>query len=60
MRLVLGLLGRGLAILLPNAWRPDLTYGFTLWSSLIVLALATCFALGTSQAWPNLSAKERF
>jgi hypothetical protein len=45
---------------LPNAWRPDLTYGFTLWSSLIVLALATCFALGTSQAWPNLSAKERF
>jgi hypothetical protein len=65
MRLVLvlislGLLGRGLAILWPNAWRPDLTYGFKLWSSLVVLALAMCFALGTWQAWPNLSAKRRF
>ena len=56
----LGLLGRGLAIFSPNAWRPDLTYGFKLWSSLTVLALATCFALGTWRAWPNLSAKERF
>ena len=61
MRLVLvlislGLLGRGLAILAPEAWRPDLTYTFKLWSSLAVLALAACFALGTWQAWPSLSA----
>ena len=58
--ITLVLLGRGLAILAPDAWRPDLTYSFKLWSSLIVLALAACFALGTWQAWPTLSAKDLY
>ena len=49
------LLGRGLAVLVPGAWRPDLTFAFKLWSSLIVLALGACYALGTWQAWPALS-----
>lgn len=52
------LFGRGLAVLAPDMWRPDLSDAFKLWSSLIVLGLAACFALGTWRAWPALSAKD--
>ena len=51
-------LGRGLAVLAPKAWRPDLSFSFKLWSSLIVLGIGTAYAVGTWQAWPHLSHKE--
>ena len=53
--IVLGLSGRGLAILAPDMWRADLSYAFKLWSSVAVLSLAACFAVGTFLAWTNLS-----
>ena len=49
------LLARGLAILVPQQWRPDLTMAFKIWSSLIVLAMAMAFALGSWLAWPSLA-----
>jgi hypothetical protein len=39
-------------------WRPDLSASFMLWSSLMVLALGLCFAVGTWQAWPGLTQKD--
>ena len=51
------LLLRAAAFLVRSSWRPDLSFGFMLWSSLIVLALGLCFAIGTWQAWPELSEK---
>ena len=38
-------------------WRPDLSHEFMAWSSGIVLVMAVCFAAGTIQAWPSLSAR---
>lgn len=49
---------RALAGLVGHVWRPDLSDSFMLWSSLIVLALGLCFAIGTWQAGPALSNKE--
>ena len=54
----LALTGRGLAILVPDMWRADLSYAFKVWSSVAVLSLAACFAVGTFLAWPNLSLKD--
>lgn len=51
------LLLRAAAFFVRSSWRPDLSFGFMLWSSLIVLALGLCFAIGTWQAWPELSEK---
>ncbi len=52
------LLLRAAAGLFGAFWRPDLSGSFMLWSSLIVLLLGLCFAIGTWQAWPQLSHKE--
>jgi hypothetical protein len=49
---------RGLAVLAPDRWRPDLSYNFKLWSSMAVLLLAACFAMGTKLAWATLSMKD--
>jgi hypothetical protein len=46
---------RALAYFVRESWRPDLSHSFMLWSSLIVLLLGLCFAIGTWQAWPRLS-----
>lgn len=51
------LLLRGLAVLAPNAWRPDLSLTFKWVSSLIVLMLAAAFIAGTWQAWSALNPK---
>ena len=56
--IVFGLTARGLAILVPDWWRADLSYAFKLWSSVAVLLLAACFAVGTYLAWPTLSLKD--
>jgi hypothetical protein len=50
---------RGLVLVPLLALRPELVRGFTLWSSLIVLAYGLCYAIGTWRAWPALSAKAR-
>lgn len=52
-------LGRGLAVLAPDAWRPDLSLTFKLWSSLIVLGLGVAYAVGTWRAWPHLAPEAR-
>jgi len=49
------LLGRGLLILAPDLWRPDLSPAFKLWSSAIVLAMGACFAAGSWLAWASLA-----
>lgn len=46
---------RALAGLVGHLWRPDLSDTFMLWSSLIVLLLGLCYAIGTWLAWPALS-----
>lgn len=48
------LAARGLFILIPDWWRPDLTAAFKFWSSAFVLAMALCFAIGTTQRWNHL------
>jgi hypothetical protein len=48
---------RGLVLVPLLAVRPEQVAGFTLWSSLIVLAYGLCHAIGTWRAWPALSAK---
>lgn len=45
---------RGLAVLQPQLWRPDLSDAFKLWSSLIVLTYGLAYAIGTWRAWPRL------
>ena len=51
-------LARGLVIFYPPLLgRSDLSAGFMLWSSLIVLAIGIAYAVGTSRAWPFLSSK---
>lgn len=52
------LLLRASAYFVRAQWRPDLTQGFMLWSSLIVFVLGLCFAVGTWKAWPLLTTKE--
>lgn len=50
---------RGLMIFAPFLMRrPDLSSAFMLWSSLIVLVLGLAYAVGTWQAWPQLSRVE--
>ena len=56
--IVVALSARGLAVLAPDLWRADLSYAFKLWSSVTVLILAACFAVGTFLAWPALSIKD--
>ena len=56
--IIAGLTARGLAIVAPDLWRPDLSYSFKFWSSAAVLVLAACFAAGTRLAWQALSLKE--
>lgn len=51
------LLVRALLFFVRETWRPDLSFSFMLWSSLIVLVLGICFAVGTWRAWPTLSAE---
>lgn len=45
---------RGALIFVPDMWRPDLSFAFKFWSSLFVLAMAACFAIGTAQRWDRL------
>jgi hypothetical protein len=52
------LLLRAGAYFIRSQWRPDLSPEFMLWSSLIVLVLGLCFAIGTFKAWPALSMKD--
>jgi hypothetical protein len=49
------LLLRALLFFVRDSWRPDLSFEFMLWSSLIVFALGLCFAIGTWRASPVLS-----
>jgi hypothetical protein len=52
-------LARGLFVLSPSSFaRPDLSAGFMLWSSLIVLAFGLAYAIGTWRAWPYLSKRK--
>ncbi|MFN3749463.1 MAG: hypothetical protein ACK4SJ_12335 [Sphingorhabdus sp.] len=51
------LLFRATLFFVRETWRPDLSFNFMLWSSLIVLALGVCFTVGTWRAWPLLSAE---
>lgn len=48
------LTARGGLIFVPDWWRPDLSTDFKFWSSLFVLAMALCFAIGTWQRWDQL------
>ena len=48
---------RGLALLPMLALRPQLVPAFAVWSSLIVLAYAAAYAVGTWRAWPHLSTR---
>lgn len=49
-------LARGLVLVMPTAMRrPDLSAGFLMWSSLIVLVFGLVYAVGTYRAWPFLS-----
>ncbi|HEX8215527.1 MAG TPA: hypothetical protein VF582_08670 [Allosphingosinicella sp.] len=50
---------RGLALFPILILRPDLVDGFTVWSSLIVLAYGVTHAVGTWQAWAALSKQPR-
>jgi hypothetical protein len=53
-------LARGLLVLSPSSLsRPDLSPGFMLWSSLIVLAFGLAYAIGTWRAWPHLSKRKQ-
>ncbi|MBA3667557.1 MAG: hypothetical protein H0W65_07535 [Sphingomonas sp.] len=46
---------RGLVVLMPSALgRADLSRGFLLWSSLIVLAFGIVHAVGTARIWKSL------
>jgi hypothetical protein len=48
-------LARGLVVVAPGALqRPDLSAGFILWSSLIVLLFGLIHLVGTWKAWPAL------
>lgn len=48
-------LARGSFVFAPGAFgRPDLSPGFMVWSSLIVLAIGLAYAVGTWRAWPTL------
>ena len=52
-------LARGLFVLDTSAFgRPDLSPGFMLWSSLIVLVYGLTYAVGTWRAWPYLSKRK--
>ena len=52
-------LGRGLFVLAPSAFaRPDLSAEFMLSSSLIVLVVGLTYAVGTWQAWSDLSKRK--
>lgn len=51
------LLLRAIAGLFGAFWRPDLSGTFMLISSLIVLVLGLCFAIGTWQSWSEISNK---
>jgi len=54
-------LARGSFVFAPAAFgRPDLTPGFMVWSSLIVLAIGLTYAIGTWRAWPALKRKVAF
>ena len=48
-------LARGLILVPLLAWRPEVVDGFTLWSSLIVLAHGLAHAIGTWLAWGSLA-----
>ena len=45
---------RGLVIVPMAVLRPELISPFWIWSSLIVLAYGTCYAVGTWSAWSKL------
>jgi hypothetical protein len=52
------LLIRGIGyFIIPDSqfWRPDLSQTFLITSSAICVVMGACFALGTWQAWPQLS-----
>jgi len=48
---------RGLVLFPALAIKPEAVDRFTWWSSLIVLAYGSVYAIGTWRAWPALSAK---
>ena len=53
-------LARGMVVFWPDLLRrPDLTPGFVLWSSLIVLAIGAVHAVGVWKAWPLLAPSGR-
>lgn len=45
---------RGLILVPLHLWRPQYTDSFAIWSSLIVLAYGTVYAIGTFKAWRYL------
>jgi hypothetical protein len=46
------------AALIPALTVPALNTPFNIWSSLIVLVYALCYAVGTWKAWPSLSQRK--
>ncbi len=46
------------AALIPALTVPALNTPFNIWSSLIVLIYALCYAVGTWKAWPSLSQRK--
>jgi hypothetical protein len=49
------LLVRAAAAFIPAVWSAEHSSAFIIWSSAICLIMGGCFALGTWQAWPQLS-----
>jgi hypothetical protein len=53
------LLARAAMVFTPYFWLPEHGQSFKIWSSAICLIMGLCFAVGTWQAWPQLSKKDQ-
>lgn len=55
--IALVLLARSAMAFVPGFWAAEHSLPFIIWSSAICFVMGACFALGTWQAWPQLSRK---
>ena len=51
------LLARAALAFVPSAWTPDQSFAFIAWTSGTCFLMGSLFAVGTWQAWPQLSKK---